>query len=183
MNFQLVRGKQKKSSHICSQLAPDYLPPIWSLSSSHLITGSHWICQISFHISFHICSKWQCSEPQYHAIRCIWSENYRKVLNNRWCNSTGHCAHVFLCPAPEFKGIRSVSFNILLSENLPILPNQTWCDHQKRRVRAVAQYNPLSAKKQFQNCHWKWKGKIYRVYNGRGGRWRGSSHDEEESVP
>ena len=33
MNFQLVRGKQKKSSHICSQSAPDYLPPIWSLPS------------------------------------------------------------------------------------------------------------------------------------------------------
>ena len=51
------------------------------------------------------------------------SENCRKVLNNRWCNSTGHCAHVFLCPAPEFKGMRSVSFNILLSENLP------FCSH------------------------------------------------------
>ena len=43
-------------------------PPIWSLDS----TGFHWICLISFHISHHICSKWQCSEPRYHVLQRIW---------------------------------------------------------------------------------------------------------------
>ena len=55
--------KKDFSSQLLPQLASDYPPPIWSLSSPHLIIGYRWICRISFHIFHHICSKWQCSEP------------------------------------------------------------------------------------------------------------------------
>ena len=55
----------------------DHSPPlIWSLDS----TGFHWICLISFHISHHICSKWQCSEPRYHVLRCIWLRFQQALL-------------------------------------------------------------------------------------------------------
>ena len=43
MNFQKVAAKKDFSSQLLSQLSVDYPPPIWSLSSSHLITGFHWI--------------------------------------------------------------------------------------------------------------------------------------------
>ena len=63
MNFMKMPEKKDFSSQLLPQLASDYPPPIWSLSSPHLIIGYRWICRISFHIFHHICSKWQCSEP------------------------------------------------------------------------------------------------------------------------
>ena len=63
MNFQKLAAKKDFSSQLLPQLASDYPPPIWSLSSPHLIIGYRWICRISFHIFHRICSKWQCSEP------------------------------------------------------------------------------------------------------------------------
>ena len=63
MNFMKMPEEKKISSQLLPQLASDYPPPIWSLSSPHLIIGYRWICRISFHIFHHICSKWQCSEP------------------------------------------------------------------------------------------------------------------------
>ena len=43
MNFQKMPAKKDFCSQLLSQSSVDYPPPIWSLSSSHLITGFHWI--------------------------------------------------------------------------------------------------------------------------------------------
>ena len=72
MNFQKMPAKKDFCSQLLPQSWTDYPPPIWSLSSTNLIIGLHLICWISFHISHHICSKCQCSEPQYHVLQYIW---------------------------------------------------------------------------------------------------------------
>ena len=43
MNFQKMPAKKDFCSQLLSQSSVDYPPPIWSLSSTNLITGFHWI--------------------------------------------------------------------------------------------------------------------------------------------
>ena len=93
MNFQKMSAKKDVCSQLFPQSSPDYPPPIWSLSSTNLIIGLHLICWISFHISHHICSKCQCSEPQYHVLQYIWFRFLHALLLRSELSQFGFSTH------------------------------------------------------------------------------------------